>query len=356
MTKRCQATALQGGVNEFIKRFFFTLVLTLCAHVVCFAQDAASKQIYALTTEVEQQLSTQKIGDDLRQQCTKDVSDARAYLKLNNPYLSLYTIRSCQIELASQNFAASKSDLAKKGAEALEEEWRQLGSSLTEREKKISTQGAKSLPAVVAAIADVSQIQVKQYYQSGRLFALNGNMSEGIYYLGRAPANLDFAIFCRSLKFPEPKKPIEFRSPAPELTKLGTAALRTYKSADVTTQQPQFNRLNSNLKIAEELNSASKFEAALLKYLESELYFGLIISSAEKEDLEHLRGRSKELGKALTSNKTDNSIGVLFWEMAERALNPVGADQPTPAQLKRAVVILDRVLPSYADYMKGLQK
>jgi hypothetical protein len=193
----------------------------------------------------------------------------------------------------------------------------------------------------------------RPYYQSGKLFALNSNMAEGIYYLGRAPANLDFAIICRGLNLSRPKKAAEvFRSPQRELTQLETMALRTYKTADVNTQQAQFNRLNANLKIAGELNRASMFEGALLKYLESKLYFGLIITTAEKEDLQHLREKTKELEKQLISDKVDHSIGLLFWQLADRSLNRDDNTEPTAAQVKRAVVILNQVMPAYFDYLK----
>lgn len=330
-----------------IKALFIILILTS----TCFAQDPV-QQLSEITDDVEKRLSLLKVPDDLKQQCTNDIAEARANLKLKNLYLSLYTIRSCQLELASLAYAQAKADLANKGAEAFESEWRRLGSSLTEKERILSDRTSK-LPAVIVALADISQSQARPYYQSGRLFALNSNMSEGIYYLGRAPANLDFAIYCRNLHLSRPKKALgAFRSAQPELTQLETTALRTYKSADVNTQQPQYNRLNANLKIAAELNSASMFEGALLKYLESKLFFGLIITTAEREDVQHLRERTKEAEKLLTSDKVDHSIGLLFWQMADRSLNPEGKAEPSAAQIKRAVVILNEVLPAYFDYLK----
>ena len=327
------------------------LLLILIFASACLAQDPV-KQLSEITDDVEKRLSTLKVSDDLKQQCTADIAEARANIKLKNLYLSLYTIRTCQLELASLAYAEAKSDLTKKGADVFETEWRELGSSLSEREKILADRSTK-LPAVIVALADVSQSQARPYYQSGKLFALNSNMAEGLYYLGRAPANLDFAIMCRGLQLSRPKKATTvFRSPHPELTQLEAMALRTYKSADVSTQQAQYNRVNSNLKIAGELDRASMFEGALLKYLESKFYFGLIITTAEREDLQHLRERTKEMEKQLNTDKVDNSIGLLFWQLADRSLNPDGKVEPSAAQIKRAVVILNQVLPGYFDYLK----
>jgi len=327
------------------------LLIILIFASACLAQDPV-KQLSEITDDVEKRLSTLKVSDDLKQQCTADIAEARANIKLKNLYLSLYTIRTCQLELASLAYAEAKSDLTKKGTDVFETEWRELGSSLSEREKILADRTTK-LPAVIVALADVSQSQARPYYQSGKLFALNSNMAEGLYYLGRAPANLDFAIMCRGLQLSRPKKATTvFRSPHPELTQLEAMALRTYKSADVSTQQAQYNRVNSNLKIAGELDRASMFEGALLKYLESKFYFGLIITTAEREDLQHLRERTKEMEKQLNSDKVDNSIGLLFWQLADRSLNPDGKVEPSAAQIKRAVVILNQVLPGYFDYLK----
>jgi hypothetical protein len=335
-------------------KILLVVILIILISSISDAQDAG-KQIAPTAGAIEKQLATLKVSDDLKQQCTNDLAEARANLKQGRLYFSLYTLRTCQLELASLAYAEAKAELANKGADAFDAEWRHLGTTLTEKEKILASKPSKPLPAVITAIADVSRIQARPYYQSGRLFALNSNMSEGIYYTGRAPANLDFAIFCRSLNFPKPKEPLQTRSVEPELKKLESTALRTYKSADVSSLQSQYNRLNSNLKVAGELNAASMFEGALLKYLESKLYFGMLITAAEKEDVEHLRARSKEVANLLTTEKNDNTIGILFSQMADAALNPAGSAQPSAAQIKRAVVILNIVLPAYLDYVKEMR-
>lgn len=326
-------------------------VLILFFPVAGNAQDAG-KQILAATKEVEEQLKTLQVSNELSQQCMNDVANSRSQVKQGNLFLALNTIRTCRLELASLSYAAAKSEVEKKGMDSFEQEWRQLGTTLSDKENRVVIQAAKRPAAIATALAQVSQIQARPYYQSGRLFALNSSLKEGLYYLGRAPANLDFAIFARGLSFPDEKTPLKLRSSAAELAKLETTVLRTYRSADVKSQQPQYNRLNSNLKVAAELDQAKMFEGALFKYLESKLFFGLIVTAAENEDVQHLRERSKEVGKQLKADKTDQSIAQLFWQMAETALNPLDETQPTQVQIKRASVILNNVLPSYFDYLK----
>jgi hypothetical protein len=330
------------------------IFLTLIACVSVNAQDAA-KQIDALTSEVEHQLKTLTVSNDVSQMCTREVADTRANLKKGNVYLGLYLIRNCKLELASQAYAASKADIAKKGVDAFEAEWRELGSRLAEKEKLVSASNSKETPALVLALAQVAQVQTKPYYQSGRLYGLNSSLSEGLYYLGRAPANLDFAILARNLKFPDSKSQLSYRSVETELSKLEADTLRAYKTSDISTQQNLFNRLNSNLKVTGELNKASMFQGALLKYLESEMFFGQLVTTSVNEDLNQLRTRTNDVEKHLKSAKSDQSIGLLFCQLAQASLNPVSNEPPTEAQIKRAFVILNRVLPAYSQFVKELK-
>src|SRR6478672_8945488 len=147
-----------------MKVFAVTLLLILATSFNCRAQDAAK------------QLAT----------VTKDIAAARNALKLGNLYSSLYTIRPCYVELESLSYATSKTDIATKGAETFDQEWRQLAATLNDKEQKLPRASSKQLPAVAIALADASQIQVNSYYQSGRLIALKGNIAEGLLNLGRA--------------------------------------------------------------------------------------------------------------------------------------------------------------------------
>ncbi|HEY6802086.1 MAG TPA: hypothetical protein VI306_00780 [Pyrinomonadaceae bacterium] len=329
-------------------KFFLSTLVVLLFAAICYAQDPA-KQIAAATTDLEKQLLKASISTELKQQCANDIAEARANLKRDFVLLSLYNLRTCQLELASRAFAAARTNI--KTNNEFEQQWQQLNAQLAEREKLLFQPTRKPVPAILTALTQLSQIEIREFQQTSRQAVANNNIAEGLYLLGHVPANLDFATFARSLHLPAPKTAATFRSLAPELTKLEAAALRTFKSADKNSQ-PQFERLKASLKSANELNSASLYEGALLKYLESELYFGLIITSAEKEDLEHLQGRADEAERPPPTGKVDHSIAALFAQMAQASLKPAAGGMPTQAQIKQAVVILNLVLPSYYEYRK----
>jgi hypothetical protein len=327
-----------------MKLLLSTLFLVLLASSGTTAQDAA-KQISAETVELEKQLNTLKLSSDLKQRCSADIAQARASLKNGNAHLAVYTVRPCRIELATQAFVVSKADLQ---TAAFEQEWRQAGNQLAEKWNSLAKPPAKPLPALLVALVQISLSQSKSSYQLSHQL-LNSNFPEAMRSLGTAHANVEFAVFCNGLRLPTPKTMLTFKSVGPALTKLETAAARTYKSAKPTALPAEAVSLKSNLELATALNDSSMFEGALLEYLESELQFGLILTTAENEDLVHLQGRAEEISSLLTKGKTDHSIGLLFSQMADEALKAASGNQ---AQIKLAVVILNRVIPSYWDYVK----
>lgn len=312
------------------------LCLILLASAVV-AQDAATKQISSALTDLESQLTNQSIPTDLKSQCTQDIAAARASLKLRRALLALYTSRRCQIEVAT--FSA-KPVIAGLGDAAIASEKQRLDSVPA---------NTKRASAFIVAFADAAHLEAEHYHQTSRA-AQSGN---AVDLLARARATLDFENFVRELRFAGPKLIFEWKSLEPELTKLGSSAMRTYKAAGANADQAEFTRLKESIESAAELNHESKFEAALLKYLESEFYFGMIVTGAENEDLQHLRERSGELAKLMSSGNTDNSIGLLFSEIAAANLNPASGE-PTTMQLKTGVVILNRVMPGYFDYLKRI--
>jgi hypothetical protein len=96
------------------------------------------------------------------------------------------------------------------------------------------------------------------------------------------------------------------------------------------------------------LNHEQRYFGALLKYLEACLALKLLKAKAPGPTrLEVLKGQLTTFGKRLSSGHTDHSIGLLYWEIAQRALQPAAGDEIGAPELKRAVVVLDEVLPRY---------
>ena len=319
----------------------------------CGASDVqdAGKQITAATASLEKMLLALNISGDEGAQRATEIREARSNIAAGYLYLSLYILQPCWVELTTRNYVAGKTEIEKKGQAAFEEEWRRLGVELDEKEKSLKQGAQGRRPAALLALAESSQIQVRPYYQSGHLYGLNTTIGNGLYFLGLAPANADFALFCQQLRFAQTKPPLKLRSLEAELAGLEADTLQSYRSPEASSRQPQYNRLNSNLKMAGELNRAAMYAGALHKYLESSLYLALINRlEVRPEELIRLNAQSEAFGRQLKSDNADHSIGLLYWEMAQSALNQAEAGQPDEHALKRAAVIIDRVIPAYLKY------
>jgi hypothetical protein len=170
--------------------------------------------------------------------------------------------------------------------------------------------------------------------------------------VGSSLADLDFAIFCRQLRFDPVRPAPKLRSLEPEIKELEAATVAAFRNVGAETDQSPFYSTSSNLKAAEEMNRAGRFSGALLKYLEASLYFGFINPAPQDTNsLDGLKQQSESLGKRLNAADVDHSIGLIYWERAQVALTRAAAGEAVQLNLRRASVILEQVLPRYFKYM-----
>jgi hypothetical protein len=255
---------------------------------------------------------------------------------------AMYHLQRVRIELMAQGYVKSKSEVEKGGAAAFELEWKRLGRELTAREKQLVIRGNTRLPAAVRALAESSLTQVQPYYQSGLLYGRNTTIGDGLYYLGLALANLDFARFCQQLKFERPKPAPKLRSIQTPLESLEAAAIKAFQDPSNTTKQRRFIEINSTLKMACELQAERRYAGALKTYLYALLAFGTVnVAVPNAETTTRLRKQAEELRARLTAAASDQTIGLIYLELALTA--------KSEAELKRAAVIVEQVVPGYLD-------
>lgn len=332
-------------------------ILALCCPPFSQAQ-AARERVLSATGLLEKRLQSLKLSDEERGQRAALLSSIRQNLEAGQLYLGLYRLQSVWAEVAAQDYAASKAELQQQGTAAFEKEWQRLGLELSEKEKRLATtlSGRPSAAAAaLVALAETSLTQVRPYYQSGRLYGLNTTIRDGLYYMGLAPALLDFAILCRELSLEGQGKPLKLRSLKQELVKLEALVVDSYRRLDSSDSQPQFIRLNSTLKMAVELDGEGRYAGALLKYLEATLLLNLLSApQMSAQDLPRLNQESRLMESRLKS-AGDNSIALIYLEMARGAIEEGARGRPDAERLKRAAVIIDRVLPRYFEIV-GVEK
>jgi hypothetical protein len=337
------------GATLNLTMLWLSIILLALAFPKASAAQTAREQAMAEVNRLEQIVRSLKLSDEDKAQRATAIESVRQTLQAGNLYLGLYRLQPLRVEIMAQSYAASKADIEAKGTDDFEKEWQRLGAELAEKEKRLSSLSVDKSPLAVRALAEVSLTQVHPYYQSGRLYALNTTIGSGLYYLGLAPANLDFAGLCRELRFTETGRPPKLRSLSAELSKLEAEILESYRRMESGESQPQFNRLNATLKMAMELDREGRYAGAMLKYLDATLFLNLLTQTpASVKDLPRLQEQRRLMDERLKRAGTiDHSLVLIYLASARATLDDAARGRFDVEALKRAGVIIDRVLPRY---------
>lgn len=329
------------------------MAITLVIHVsllLTLAVDGQSvpvkEQIANEVKRLEQRLPALALPDNEAKSYQSALKRVAVMLRSDRVFLSLYYLQPVHSAVGTYDYHRSKAEVIKQGVDGFEAEWKNLGGQLAAREKAYVPESGET-PAAAMALAEASLTQVHPYYQSGHLYGLNRSVDEGVYYFGRSSAFLDFALFCRQLQFKKPRTPLKLKSLEHELQAMEDETLAAYKQSEDKDLR-QFITTNVSLKLAADLNHEQRYFGALLKYLDACMALKLLKATAPSPaQVELLKGQLAAFGKRLSSGDIDHSIGLMYWEMAQRALQPSADDEVGEPDLKRAVVILDEVLPRY---------
>jgi hypothetical protein len=314
--------------------------------------QTAKEQISTEIVHLKKILASLNLSEEDSQRYLKQLDRTAETLQSGYLYLSLSYLQEVEVELISLQYQQASSNIAQQGNEGFEKEWQRLGGQLSEGEKTLIANRFRQMPVAVKALVEISQSQIQPYYKSGRLFGLNTTIKDGLYYLGKALANLNFAIYCQHLNFSQPLSGAKGHSLERQLQQAEMETVKAFQQAETAAKQQRFIPVNSSLKMAWELNRDRSFSGALFQYLNICLRLGLIkdVAVSEKRFLE-LQKQSETMGGRLSSSKTDHSVGLLYWQMAQQALQNHTINKADSETLKRAAVILEQVLPRYFKYL-----
>lgn len=294
----------------------------------------------ALLTEVNRLkgvLAALNLPSDEQQSYNTLLARAERAAQAEHVYLSLHLLQAVAPALGGQAYKQAKADIAKGGQTAFDQEWRRVGAALTARQRCLAA--APRLPLVVQAIIERSLTQVQPHYQASPLYGQQTSLEYGLFYLGLAKAQLDFVAFCRRLKFAVPAA-APLRSPATALAAMEQAVLDAYRQFDTPDRHSTFIRVNSMLKVAQDLTQERRTSGIWLQTLEARRALtALLVTDAENRSAADLRAQSEAAQTHLAQAGGDQSLGWLYWQMAEAAL--------ASDDLKQANAILLHVLPEY---------
>jgi len=252
-------------------------------------------------------------------------------------FLGLHILQYAAPVLSGYEFQQAKAEIGKGRLAAFEQEWRRFGPELAERQRRLAT--AQRWPLAAQAVVERSLTQAQPTYQLSLLYGQESSVENGLFYLGLAKAHLDFVAFCRSLKF-DATGAAPLRSLAPELAELEKEVLAAYRQYDTPDRHSAFIRVNSLLKMAQDLERERRYSGAWLQALEAwRALIPINVTTAENRTAAVLRTQSEAFRAQLSNASADHSPGWLYWQMAEAAL--------ATDDLKQANAILHHVLPRY---------
>jgi hypothetical protein len=332
-------------------RFLLVLMILVLAVWPVAGQDA-STQIKNEIEKLQKSLQEKPLGNpnvaELKPMIEDSLKEAQDALGAGYLYLSLQKLAIAQDLLAGARLVLEKTETVESGLPAFEAEWEKARKRLTATDEQARQRSGKAPPAAVQALAEVARGKTIPLLEGGRGFAVSTKPGDGLFYIGQAEGNAEFAKFCASLKFAGSKEPFPLRSVLPELQGLQEKTNVAYRPPQSVDLHPRFIQLNSALKLAKELDATKFYAGALLEYLEAARDYGMLsaspVETAKQATLQ--QGLVKERTR-LTDSRRDESIAQLFVERAESQMTHADGSAPSVDEWRSASVILEQVLPAY---------
>lgn len=315
-------------------------------------QDSAASQIRREISRLQQSLKDKPISDpnlkDLATMIGDALKSSAVAVDAGQLYLGLEKLGQAEDLLQGARAASNTADVEKGGLPVFESQWGKVSLRLTALDKDAHAHEWKTAPLAVRALAEAAQGKAIPLLEGGRGFATATGPKDGLFYLGQAEGEAAFATFCASLKAVRKDSSFPLRSLLPELHRLqqkANAAFQPPKSIDL---HPRFIALNSQIKLAEELDASRFYAGALYAYLESVRHFGMLDAPPLDASAQaQLKQDVATATKKLLTSAADDSIAQLFLERAASYATHPDGSAPTADEWRGARVILDQVLPAY---------
>ncbi len=332
-------------------RFLLMFAIVALPALPAAGQDASS-QIKAEIEELQKSLKDKPLTDpnlaDLNSMIQGSLKDATEAIRAGQLYLSLQKLGVAFDLLHGARTVTEKSEDVKSGLPAFEAEWEKSSKKLTSLDPAAPQRTWKSSPAAVRALAESAQGKTMPLLEGGRGFAVSTQPSDGLFYIGQAEGNAEFARFCAALHFAGTKGSPQLRSLLPELQALQEKTDFAYHPPQSVDLHPRFIQLNSAIKLAKDLDALRFYAGALMEYLEAVRHYGML--STAPVDPSRQMALKQSLAaerKKLLNSRRDESIAQLFLERAESQTAHADGSVASADEWRSATVILEQVVPAY---------
>src|SRR5215472_16046858 len=286
------------------------------------AQNSAPAQIRAEIARLEQSLNDKPISDpdlkNLAPMITDALKSAREAVNAGKLYLSLEKLGQAEDLLPAARCASEKAEVEKGGLTAFESRWGKASLRLTAIDKDAHTRDWKDSPLAIRALAEAAQGRAIPLLEGGRGFATATGPKDGLFYVGEAEGEADFATFCASLPTEGKRSSFVPRSLLPELQALQAktnAAFQPPKSIDLHSR---FIALNSQIKLSQELDASKFYAGALYAYLEAVRHYGMLDTAPLDADQQvKVKEKIATEREGFAASSLDDSLAQLFLQRAE---------------------------------------
>ncbi len=306
-----------------------------------------SKEIARLRQINEQPFSSPDFPD-LKATTATFLKGAEDALTAGDIYVALERLGQVEDMLAGARNLIEKADTVKDSLPAFEAEWGKASLRLAALDKELQSRGARGGPAAVAALMQAARVKAIPLLDGGRGFATATKPKDGLFYVGQAQGEAEFARFCASMKLMRRGRPFVERSFLPELLALQekvNAAFKPPKSIDL---HPRFISLNATIKLARELDAAKYSAGAMYQYLEALRHYGML--DAPELDVEgqaKVKSDVAMLNQRLASSRDDDSIAEILAQRAALYTAHPDGSPPSKDEWRSARLIVDQVIPAY---------
>jgi hypothetical protein len=324
---------------------FALVALTSAAGATTPPPDPIAAELARWAEYIRTNTATDELWTQIKPGAETVLGRAEQALKQGHRLLALQRLAFVNENLSATTYIGQRTAEQRKDQAAFEAEWKRMGGELKPQRAAADAKALEELkPAAVRAMAEAALPQVKIYYDASLDYGRSTTPDSGLYYLGAAQAQRQFAAFARTLHEPEKGAPPPLRALAPELDDLQDALLAAYRPPASLDKHRDFIGANAALKEARELDAAGLRYGALLRYLEAARRFAPLkpgpaatpTPAAVAEQLEPLAAR-------LDAPGTDHSIGRLMLQVAQFDL----AEHAQDGNVAVAAAVANDVLPRY---------
>uniref|UniRef100_Q01VR0 Chemotaxis protein MotC n=1 Tax=Solibacter usitatus (strain Ellin6076) TaxID=234267 RepID=Q01VR0_SOLUE len=304
------------------------IVLSLSIALSAHAQAEIQARIDSLRQSLKDRPITAAEFPNIGSNIEATLKSAADALQAGSPYLSLEKLAQGFDLLYGARAYAEKSASVKSLAE-FDAEWRKTESTLA-----LPAANWSRAPAALRAISEAAGVRATPLLEGARGFAAATKPADGIFYLGEAQGEAEFARFCAGLNLDRKGRAIALRSLLPEILALQEKTNAAFQPPRSIDQHPRFIALNSTLKLARELDAAKLYAGAMYQYLEAVRHFGMLDAAPVAPSIVALR-------RKLEASKDDDSIALIFLQRA--AAQATGTED----ERKSAGIIAASVIPAY---------